>query len=184
MIDSTDDLSQAVHAFSKERAGEAKALVRLSRELDRPGALGFVTFILPIILDAIFNGLAPKFFRPNIIAMLQQEGVTFQQVMRIKRNDRIAQVAILGACLYAAVTGVKISLKLLTNLLGQRSSKTLGGLVVAAVGLVVLQKFAKFLVPGLAPADVLARVRGKVTNRDTFITPLGFRQKTEQEQEG
>jgi hypothetical protein len=175
LLDSTNDLSNAVHSFSKERAGEAKALVRLSRDLDRPGALGFATFILPLILDAIFHSMAPKIFRPNMIAMLQREGVTFQQAVQIKRMDRIAQVMILGTVGYAAVSGFKFSVKILARWLGQRSSRTLGGLAVTAVALVALRPLAKFLVPGLAPADVLARLRNKVTNSDTFITPLGFR---------
>jgi hypothetical protein len=34
-----------------------RALVQISREFDRPGILGFVTFILPLILDGLFNGL-------------------------------------------------------------------------------------------------------------------------------
>jgi hypothetical protein len=45
----------AVARFSRQRAGEAKALVQISREFDRPGALGFLTFILPLILDGIFR---------------------------------------------------------------------------------------------------------------------------------
>ena len=39
-IDSTDDIPAAVHLFSKKRAAESASLVKLSRELDRPGTLG------------------------------------------------------------------------------------------------------------------------------------------------
>ena len=56
---------------SRMVAGEAEALVRISRGLDRPGLLGFVTFILPIILDGIFQSLAPSLFELNTIALLQ-----------------------------------------------------------------------------------------------------------------
>ena len=48
--------AEAASSFNKERGGEAKALVKLSRGFDRPGALGFASFILPLILDGIFHG--------------------------------------------------------------------------------------------------------------------------------
>ena len=65
------DTRAALAAYSSSRAGEAEALVRISRGLDRPGLLGFVTFILPIILDGIFQSLAPSLFELNTIALLQ-----------------------------------------------------------------------------------------------------------------
>ena len=73
-------MQAAVVNFSRQRAGEAKALVQISREFDRPGFVGFLTFILPLILDGVFSGIAPKIFSPNTIAMLQRDGLTFQQV--------------------------------------------------------------------------------------------------------
>ena len=57
--------------FNEDRGGEAKALVKLSRGFDRPGTIGFATFILPLILDGIFHGMMPRIFSPNTIAMLQ-----------------------------------------------------------------------------------------------------------------
>ncbi len=95
-IDATDNLSEAVHLFSKQRAPEAVALVKVSRELDRPGKLGFITFILPIILDSIFHKLAPKLFEPNNIQMLQRTGYSFCRLQKRKRLDRIMQAAIIG----------------------------------------------------------------------------------------
>lgn len=71
-------IASAVASFSKLRATEASALVRVSRSFDRPGALGFLTFVLPLILDGIFHGVAPAVFGPNTIAMLQRDGLTFQ----------------------------------------------------------------------------------------------------------
>ena len=66
-----NSMEKALASFSEARAGEAEALVRISRDLDRPGILGFVTFILPIILDGIFHGIAPQIFEKNTIALLQ-----------------------------------------------------------------------------------------------------------------
>ena len=95
------DLTATVHAYSAQQAPQARELVRLSRELDRPGALGFFTFVLPIILDAIFGKLFPQLFMPNIIRMLQREDYTFVEVARRKRLDRSIQVALLGTSLFA-----------------------------------------------------------------------------------
>ena len=62
--------NDALKAFSRARAPEAKALVQISRGFDRPGFRGFVSFILPIILDSIFHAKFPKVFGPNTIASL------------------------------------------------------------------------------------------------------------------
>jgi len=45
--------------------------VRISRGFDRPGFFGFLTFVLPLILDGIFHKAFPKVFGPNTIASLQ-----------------------------------------------------------------------------------------------------------------
>lgn len=107
VLKANPDSAQAIRKFSQLRAPEAKTLVRVSRELDRPGTLGFVVFILPIILDAIFGKLAPFLFKPNIITMLQREGHTFQQAARRKRFDRVGQILILGAGLVGVVMATK-----------------------------------------------------------------------------
>jgi kynurenine 3-monooxygenase len=112
-----NSIGQAIHEYSKFRTIESKTLVRISRELDRPGRLGFITFILPIILDSIFHKLSPKLFMPNVITMLQRENYTFQQLARRKRLDRLAQISIVSGGLsfvaYAASTLVSITSKYL-----------------------------------------------------------------------
>ena len=91
------DRAKALAAYSNARAEEAEALVRISRGLDRPGLLGFLTFILPIILDGVFQSLAPQFFELNTIALLQRDGISFAEVGKIKRRDRILQIICLGS---------------------------------------------------------------------------------------
>ena len=54
IIDNSSNLNEAVRLYSKSRTIEAKKLVTISRELDRPGGLGFITFILPIICGVTF----------------------------------------------------------------------------------------------------------------------------------
>ena len=87
-LDSHDNGADALRAFSRERAPEAKALVQISRGFDRPGFRGFVSFILPIILDSIFHAKFPKVFGPNTIASLQRRD-TFVRVRWNKRRDRL-----------------------------------------------------------------------------------------------
>lgn len=93
------DFTVTAHAFSAQQAPEAKALVRLSRELDRPGVLGAFTFIIPLIMDSIFFKVLPQVFAPNVIRVLQREDYTFQQVAARKRLDRLGQVFVLGSIL-------------------------------------------------------------------------------------
>lgn len=87
----------ALAEFSERRAEDAEALVRISQGFDG----GFLTFVLPLILDGIFHRAFPKVFMPNTIQMLQKEDWTFSRVARRKRAERVAQVGILSAALGA-----------------------------------------------------------------------------------
>ena len=84
-LDAHPSGGDALAAYSRTRAPEADALVRISRGFDRPGALGFLTFVLPLILDGVFHGAFPKLFAPNTIAMLQKDKLTFVDVAQRKR---------------------------------------------------------------------------------------------------
>jgi kynurenine 3-monooxygenase len=53
-------IPNAVKTFSDRRSGDAEALVTISRNMDRPGKLFIINFLLPIILDGIFHKLAPQ----------------------------------------------------------------------------------------------------------------------------
>jgi kynurenine 3-monooxygenase len=105
---STGDLTEAVLKFSKQRAPDIETLVRVSHNLDRPGAAGIFTFLIPIIMDGIFSKVLPQLFTPNVITMLQSEELTFQEVALRKRLDRIGQLAILGGGLATTVAGTKV----------------------------------------------------------------------------
>jgi len=143
-------------------------LVTISRELDRPGALGAVTFIIPIILDSIFSKIAPKIFAPNIITMLQRDDMTFQQVARRKRIDRLLQVAILGGGLTGIVTATRMVIMAIAKSIGRKTSTVVMATVAAYAFLAVLKKSLGFLVPGMAPADVLAKSNTKITTNESI----------------
>ena len=78
----------------------------MQRSFDGKGPVGFLTFVMPIILDTLFNKLIPSVFSPNGIQMLQRADLTFAEAARIKRRDRALQVAALAAFLAAAVRAV------------------------------------------------------------------------------
>ena len=94
---SASSWTSALPLFSARRAADAKALVDISRGFDG----GFLTFVLPLILDGIFHKALPGLFMPNTIQMLQKEDWTFSRVARRKRTERVAQVAILSTLLAA-----------------------------------------------------------------------------------
>lgn len=156
-IDQTESIPEAVHLFSKKRAKESKSLVKLSRELDRPGKLGFLTFVLPLIMDSIFHGMLPKVFERNTIAMLQKEGVTFTGVRRRKRMDRLGQVALIGTGLSTFTCGVKALVRSVANATGKNTLTVSAGLGASIIFLSMLRKFASLLNPNASPADVLVK---------------------------
>jgi 2-polyprenyl-6-methoxyphenol hydroxylase-like FAD-dependent oxidoreductase len=98
-----DNIPQAVKKYSDMRAKDAKALVEISRSLDG----GFVTFVLPLLLDSLFNKFVPKLIAPNMIRMMQDETKSFSQIQRRKRLDRLTQVITFGSAGYGMFRGVK-----------------------------------------------------------------------------
>mmetsp|Transcript_47786 Transcript_47786/g.153949 ORF Transcript_47786/g.153949 Transcript_47786/m.153949 type:complete len:324 (+) Transcript_47786:707-1678(+) len=89
-------LDKALPLFSTKRAEEARALVESQYTLDQPADYRFVAkFLLPIILDNVFNKALPQVFSPNLIVMLQDEAYTFQEVRQKKALDRTLQAAVL-----------------------------------------------------------------------------------------
>ena len=149
-----EGVSKAIADFSTERAAESKALVKMSREFDRPGLLGLLSFVLPLILDGIFNKIAPKVFGPNTIAMLQNDKLSFQQVRFIKRRDRMLQLAVIGSALAAAFHATTLVLRLApaSSIIAVFGS-ALAWLAVSKLNL------SFFLRKNTSPADVLAKTK-------------------------
>lgn len=154
-------MKEATQLFSKERADESKALVQISREIDRPGLLGVFTFIMPLVIDSIFNKLAPKLFSPNTIAMLQKSENTFQGIRRRKRLERLGQFATLGSFFSALYFGAQQIIKTLSKVTGKRNTTVVATLAVSIAAVAFAKRIAGFLVPGLAPADVLNKASPK-----------------------
>ena len=95
--------------YSKKRAADAKALVEISHGFDG----GFLTFVLPLILDSIFHRIAPWLFMPNTIQMLQKDDWSFVRTSRRKRFDRTLQVSILASIFAGSVSLLMMLVKFL-----------------------------------------------------------------------
>eukprot|EP00980_Cylindrotheca_fusiformis_P008853 scaffold1888_cov120-Cylindrotheca_fusiformis.AAC.23 len=134
-IDNASNINDAILDFSDSRAKDIETLVKASANLDKPGFAGIVSFLIPIILDGIFHKLAPRLFDPNIIAMLQREDLTFQDVLERKQKDRIAQIVFLGLLssavmmILARLSALIISVEDLAT-----ATKLSGGGVKSAIG--------------------------------------------------
>ena len=87
----------------------------MSRNMDRPGFLFVTNFLLPIILDGIFHKYLPQLFGPNMFQMFQRQDLTFTQIQRKKRLDRLFQVSIITTIL---ATLTSSTVHLLSKLLG------------------------------------------------------------------
>eukprot|EP00804_Cyclotella_cryptica_P023330 CCRYP_000483-RA/>CCRYP_000483-RA protein AED:0.18 eAED:0.18 QI:0/0/0/1/0/0/2/0/187 len=79
-LNSTPDLPSAVQQFTKQRATDSRALITLLRGMDRPGKIGTMQFVFPLIQDSIFHKLSPKIFDPSMFGMFHIEGVGFHEI--------------------------------------------------------------------------------------------------------
>jgi len=171
-IESTNTMKEATHLFSKERTNDSKALVQISRELDRPGILGVFTFIIPLVIDSIFNKMAPRVFSPNTIAMLQKSENSFCSLRRRKRLERMGQISILGSFFTALTVGARQLIRVLSRVSGTRTSTVAAGLAASVAAIALAKRVTVFLVPGLAPADVLNKASNGKRKEEEDETPL------------
>jgi kynurenine 3-monooxygenase len=70
--DATDAVPTAVKLFSDRRAPDSAALVTISRNMDRPGKLFFVYFILPLILEVSSIKWLPKSLDPTCLPCFKE----------------------------------------------------------------------------------------------------------------
>ena len=141
-----DDLvknpDKAVSSFTQQRAQDSRALVTLSRNMDRPGKLGTMRFVLPLILDSMFNKVAPKLFAPSMFGMFQKEGVGFKQIQNRKRLDRVMQSVVILSALSVLGVGLKYTAQLAVKVFGVRTAILSLAASLGAVGLTSKVKMA------------------------------------------
>jgi kynurenine 3-monooxygenase len=142
--DDEETIPKAIQLFSNRRSGDSEALVMMSRNMDRPGKMFFITFILPIILDGMFHKIAPKIFGPNMFGMFQRKDIGFKQIQRKKRLDRTLQLAIIGSLLAAMGVGIKSSIRLLAKIIGTSQIVVSSSIAVTcAIGIMLKKTFGK-----------------------------------------
>ncbi len=138
-----------MEVFSQRRGEEARAIVEVSHAFDRPGAIpgsalpsppasclvlrcgvvrggregagvwGFLSFVLPIVLDSVFARALPGLCKPNFLAYTKDPKVTFVQARARKLVDRLLQGAVLAALLVGLPCLLAIALRTLqTAVLG------------------------------------------------------------------
>ena len=96
LSDHRDDRAAALVAYSKQRAVQAKTLVKISRQLDG----GFLTFVLPMIIDSILHKSLPALFAPSTLTLLQNENLSYTQVWHRKIRDRVVQSGLFLAVIW------------------------------------------------------------------------------------
>jgi len=87
--------------------------------------------------------------------MLQRDDLTFRQVARKKRRDRYWQIFILWVAIRGMWTGTQFLILSLSRALHRQVLTTIVGLVAVSFGVAILRLLLPFMVPGLAPADVM-----------------------------
>ena len=91
-LETHNDVDEALQRYTDLHKRNVETLVKMSRTFDG----GFLTFILPIILDTLFHKILPSVFSTNCIRMLQKHELPFAEAGAIKRKDRSLQVSILA----------------------------------------------------------------------------------------
>jgi len=135
-----DPVPNAVKLFSNKMSGDAAALVQISRNMDRPGKMFFVCFLLPIILDGIFHKMAPKIFGPNMFGMFQKRGVGFKQIQRKKRFDRTLQLACIGTFLTGMGMAAKAAVVQVAKMVGKSEGFVVGSTAAFGAAVLLLKK--------------------------------------------
>lgn len=78
-LDTTaDNVPFAIRRFSDERAKEAKHMVEISHRLDG----GFLSFVLPLLVDNFLSAKLPQIFSVNTLSALQNENLSFAEIRR------------------------------------------------------------------------------------------------------
>ena len=77
-------------------------MVEMSKRLDG----GFLTFVLPLIIDTICHKKAPWLFSPSTLSSLQNEKLTFSHIQWRKRLDRVLQGSVLAGVGWALTRAV------------------------------------------------------------------------------
>ncbi len=142
---SSSVVRNAIRNFSRRRAKDCAAVVTLSRAGDRPGRLGRMAFLVPLLMDAYFHKALPSVFEPPIPGLIHNSNYRFHQVAVRKRWERLAQVSILAVTAWLACHTINLVASTVATSIANGMSQTTSGVVRAlaaplTVGLFLARK--------------------------------------------
>jgi hypothetical protein len=142
ILDKNEDLKKAIEEFSRVRAKDSKALVTLCRAGDRPGRIGFLSYLIPIIMDGFFSKVAPAIFEPPMPALLHNDQYSFHQAAVRKRLDRLVQVSMISASVVLLVRSTKQLVRAIARVLGKSNSTVALGLIIPFIAFFLMRNYA------------------------------------------
>lgn len=118
----------------------------------------------------------------NIIAMLQRDDYTFQQVARRKMAERVGQIMIIGSGLTGTVFVARWILRSIVRALGKSTPTVVASAMGAMTVVALLRKFLQSFGLESTPGEVLAKVskampdgksqESRFANRQGFMIPF------------
>jgi kynurenine 3-monooxygenase len=84
------DIPNALERYSKIRAPEAEALVKIAQGLDT----NIIVLATTLILDSILHKVAPFLFENNILSALQDRSRSYSDLWQRKQRDRLLQLVL------------------------------------------------------------------------------------------
>ena len=117
-----------VESFSKTRAKDCKAMVKLSRAGDRSSRIGFLSFLIPLLVDAFFHKVFPTVFTPPTPGLIHNVEYRFHQVAVRKRWERLVQACILTSGAILAFRGALALVRTIAVSVGQPPARIAVGM--------------------------------------------------------
>ena len=140
--DLSANLGGALERFTDEVAADSRALVTLSRSMDRPGRMGTVQFVLPLILDSAFHRVAPWLFGPNMFGMFRKD-MGYRAIQRRKRLDRAMQATVLAGASALVWGGTRRAVRALAGATGAGEPAVAACLAASLCGLGLVRRGLK-----------------------------------------
>jgi len=122
----------------------------MSQKMDRPGTAGFLSFILPLIVDSTFKKYLPGLFTGTTTSSLQNPGRRPSELVMRKRFERVAQLLIISTLVAASLYASAAVLKVLSAAFGGPVTAFLSSSTDATIAFLV--GAAKFLRYGAVAA--------------------------------
>lgn len=91
--------------------------------------------------------------------------------------DRAGQVLTLAVGVFGGIFGMRSLILRLVQVAGGSGATVAAGTVGAIFIVAFVRKFGFYFNKNLAPADVMVKARAKITDNDSFLTPIAMKPK-------